>query len=564
MNLIIQVALQLRWVVLLLTLGVVGLGVWSFQQQSIDAYPDISAQMVQIITLYPGRAAEEVDRRVTIPVENAMRGVPRVETVRSRTIFGLSVVQMMFKEGTEMYWARQRVDEVLPSIVLPAGVQPTLGPPTTGYGEIYRYQLVADGTHDLTDLRTLNDWVVIRRLKTVDGVAEVANFGGYVKQYAVTFNPTELKRNGLTLADFEDAITKNNAAGGGSVISRGSMSLVVRARGEIETLEDIENIFIKSTNGTPIYLKQVGRVSIDKKVPNGIFGKDREGPSVEGIVVMRKGENPSQVLARVQDAVKELNETEMPPGVQIVPFYDRTYLIESTLDTVMHSVGLGITLVVLVLIFFLGRPAMANLVALTIPFALLFALVLMFFANIVLTWMNLATMPIGLLSIGAIDFGIIVDGTVIMAENIARRLGESGRRDARGTIAVIRGAAQDMQRPVFVSVLLIMVAFLPLLSLTRIEGHLFRPMALTILFALLGALVFRPHPGPGVRIVSVPARLPGVGKPAAALVHAPVRFHGGMAAQSTLGRGYDGAGLPGPGACPGGSAPGDRVLAVPG
>jgi cobalt-zinc-cadmium resistance protein CzcA len=480
MNAIIQAALRLRWVVLLLTLGIVAWGVWVFQHQPIDAYPDISAQMVQIITVFPGRAPEEVERQVTIPVENAMLGVPRVENVRSRTIFGLSLVQLTFEEGTDAYWARQRVTEKLGELVLPDGVQPQLGPLATAYGEIYRYELVSDGTLDLIELRTLNDWVVTRRLKRVPGVAEVANFGGYEKQFAVTFNQAQLKRFGLTLGDVEDAIKKNNAAGGGSVVSRGSMSMVVRGQGQIENVDQIQNIFIKSIGGTPIYLRDVASVSIDTKVPNGIFSKDFQDPSVQGIVTMRKGENPSQVLDRVQEAVKELNETDMPPGVQIVSYYDRTQLIEATLHTVTHSVSLGITLVVLVLILFLGRPAMALLVALTIPFALLFALVLMYLTNI----------PVGLLSIGAIDFGIIVDGAVIMAENIARRLGESGRRDARGALAVIRGAALDMQRPVFVSVMLIMVAFLPLLSLTRIEGLLFRPMAMTILFALSGALIF--------------------------------------------------------------------------
>ncbi|MGA2259486.1 MAG: efflux RND transporter permease subunit, partial [Thermoguttaceae bacterium] len=358
--------------------------------------------------------------------------------------------------------------------------QPQLGPLATAYGEIYRYELVSDGTHDLIELRTLNDWVVTRRLKRVPGVAEVANFGGFEKQFAVTFNQAQLSRFGLALGDVEDAIKKNNAAGGGSVVSRGSMSMVVRGKGQIENLDQVQNIFVKSTGGTPVYLRDIASVTIDHKVPNSIFSKDYQGPSVEGIVTMRKGENPSQVLGRVQECVKELNETEMPPGVRIVSYYDRTQLIEATLHTVTHSVSLGITLVVLVLIFFLGRPSMALLVSLTIPFALLFALVLLYLTNI----------PIGLLSIGAIDFGIIVDGAVIMAENLARRLGESGRHDARGTLAVILGAAQDMQRPVFISVSLIMVAFLPLLTLTRIEGLLFRPMALTILYALLGGLIY--------------------------------------------------------------------------
>ena len=480
MNLIVETALRMRWVVLLFTVGVIVWGIWAYLRQPIDAYPDISAQMVQIITVYPGRAPEEVERQVTIPIENAMLGVPKVQTVRSRTIFGLSLVQMTFEEGSEGYWARQRVTEKLNSVDLPDGVKPDMAPYATAYGEIYRYELVSDGTHDLVTLRTLNDWVVARHLKRVPGVAEAANFGGYEKQYTVTFSQAKLKRFGLALSDVEDAIKKNNASGGGSVVSRGSMSMVVRAKGQVEKLDEIQNIFVKSISGTPVYLKDVGAVSLDTKIPNGIFSKDYQGPSVQGIVVMRKGENPSEVLERVQQAVKELNETSVPRGVKIVSYYDRTQLIDATLHTVTHSVGLGITLVVLVLIVFLGRPAMALLVALTIPFSLLFALGMMYLSNI----------PIGLLSVGAIDFGIIVDGSVIMAENIARRLGESGRRDARGTLAIIRGAALDMQRPVFISVFLIMVAFLPLLSLTHIEGLLFRPMALTILFALSGALIF--------------------------------------------------------------------------
>ncbi len=387
---------------------------------------------------------------------------------------------MIFEEGTEGYWARQRVTEKLGDIVLPDGVSPSLGPYATAYGEIYRYELVSDGTHDLIQLRTLNDWVVTKALRRVPGVAEVANFGGYEKQFAVTFDQAKLKRFGLTFSDVEDAVKKNNLAGGGSVVSRGSMSMVVRGKGQLDNLAQMQEIFIKSISGTPIYLKDLATVDIDTKVPNGIFCKDYQAPSVEGIVLMRKGENPSVVLKSVQDAVKQLNEATMPPGVKIVSYYDRTHLIDATLHTVTHSVGMGITLVVIVLIFFLGRPAMALLVALTIPFSLMFAITLMYLSNI----------PIGLLSIGAIDFGIIVDGSVIMAENIARRLGESGRRDIRGVTAIIRGAATDMQRPVFISVFLIMVAFLPLLSLTRIEGLLFRPMALTILFALGGALIF--------------------------------------------------------------------------
>ena len=554
MNLVIQAALRLRWVVLLLALGVVGWGVWAFQQQPIDAYPDISAQMVQIITVFPGRAPEEVERQVTIPIENAMLGVPRVETVRSRTIFGLSLVQMEFEEGTEAYWARQRVTEQIGNIDLPEGIQPQLGPLATAYGEIYRYELVSDGRYDLIALRTINDWVVTRRLKRVPGVAEVANFGGFEKQFAVTFNQAQLHRYGLALGDVEDAIKKNNAAGGGSVVSRGSMSMVVRGKGQIENLDQIQNIFVKSIGGTPIYLKDIASVTVDAKVPNGIFSKNDQEPSVQGIVTMRKGENPSRVLARVQECVQELNETEMPPGLRIVSYYDRTQLIEATLHTVTHSVSMGITLVVLVLIFFLGRPSMALLVAMTIPFALLFALVLLYLTNI----------PIGLLSIGAIDFGIIVDGAVIMAENLARRLGESGRHDARGTMAIIRGAAQDMQRPVFVAVSLIMVAFLPLLTLTRIEGLLFRPMAHDYPVCPAGRFDLRLDPRAGAGVFSFPPRLPRVGEPAPAMAHPRLRFDHRRIAQGAV-AGLHGVDCrPGAGAGRAGSPLGDRVLAVSG
>jgi len=464
-----------------MTVLVVGLGVWSFLHQRIDAYPDISAQMVQVLTTYPGRAPEEVERQVTIPIEIAMRNVPRVETIRSRTIFGLSVVQLMFEEGTENYWARQRVQEKLAGLELPEGATPELGPLATAYGEVLRYELVADGTPDLMELRTLNDWVVIPRLLRVPGVADVSNFGGYAKQYAVLLNPAQLQRFGLSLSDVVDAIKTNNASAGGSVLSRGSMSFVIRGRGSLQDTAELGAIFIKSIGGTPIYVRDVAEVGLDSMVPAGIFSKDRTDESVEGIALLRKGENTSEVLEKVKAAVEELNTSGLSEGVRLVPFYDRTFLVQSTLHTVAHSVLLGITLVVLVLLLFLGRPVMAAMVALTIPFSLLFALILMHFVNI----------PIGLLSVGAIDFGIIVDGTVIMADNIARRLGEASRGGSpHSVIKTVLAAALEVERPVFFSILMIIGAFLPLLTLTRIEGLLFRPMALTIVFALIGALLF--------------------------------------------------------------------------
>lgn len=478
---LIETALRLRWLVLLVVLAIGAGGIYSFRKQPIDAYPDISAQMVQIITVYPGRAPEEVERQVTIPIEVAMRTVPKVETIRSRTIFGLSVVQLIFEEGTESYWARSRVQEQLAQVELPEEAQAELGPLATAYGEVYRYELASDGTYNLMELRELNDWVVIPRLLRASGVAEVSNFGGLEKQFAITFRPADLDRFGLSLKDVIEAIQSNNASAGGSVMQRGSMSFVIRGSGSIQTLRDIENTFVKSIGGTPVYLRDVAGVDLDHLTPFGIFSKDYHDERVEGIVLMRKGENPSRVLAQINTAVEELNATELPAGVRVAPFYDRQHLVDATLHTVSHSVLLGITLVVLVLLLFLGRPAMAALVALTIPFSLLFALILMYLTDI----------PIGLLSVGAIDFGIIVDGAVMMAEHIARRLGEARQQnDTRSIPRIVLSAAQEIERPVFFAVLIIMVAYLPLLSLSSIEGLLFRPMALTMVFALLGSLFF--------------------------------------------------------------------------
>lgn len=483
---LIEKAIRHRWLVLIASLAIAASGALAFLRLPIDAYPDIAAQTVWVVTSYPGRAPEEIERRVTIPVEIAMRNVPKVETVRSQTIFGLSLVQLIFEEGTETYWARQRVQERLAGLELPEGASSDLAPVTSPCGEILRYELVSDGTVDLMERRTLNEWVVIPRLLRVPGVADVSNFGGLAKQYAVTFQPAQLEHFGLTLDDLVSAIQGNNAAAGGSVLQRGSMSLVIRSAGLLETVAQIENIFVKSVGGTPVYLKDVAAVGPAAMTRSSIYSKDRTDESIEGIVLLRRGENPSQVLVGVKEAISELNESELPKGVRIAPFYDRQHLVDSTLHTVAHSVSLGITLVVLVLLLFLGHPSMAALIAITIPFSLLCALVLMYLTDI----------PIGLLSVGAIDFGIIVDGAVIVGENIARRLGEATRAAAaRGAsrpdvFGVVLQAAREVERPVFFSMLMVIAAYLPLLSLTSIEGLLFRPMALTMVYALGGALLF--------------------------------------------------------------------------
>ncbi len=481
MTQLLNLAMHYRLTVLGAAFVVIILGLWSFSRMQIDAYPDISSQMVQIITVYPGRAPEEVERQVTIPVEIQMRNVPRVVNIRSRTIFGLSVVQMTFEEGVEGYWARQRVQEKIGNIDLPDGASAELAPYATAYGEIMRYELVSDGRYDLTDLRSINDWVVTPRLLRASGVADVSNFGGYEKRYAILMNPTQLQRFGLSLNDVVDAIQTNNESAGGSVLSRGSMSFVIRGRGALQDVSEIGNIFIKSLGGTPIYVRDVADVEVDAKIPAGILSKDSKDQSIEGIVLMRRGENTSDTLSSVKAIIADLNAVDLPEGVNVVPFYDRSMLVDNTLHTVGHSVLLGISLVTAVLLFFLGRPSMAFLVALTIPFSLLFALVIMNFLGI----------PIGLLSIGAIDFGIIVDGSVIMAENIAHRLHDVTKKNGpTGVVKTVLLGALQVERPVFFSILMIVGAFLPLLTLTHIEGLLFRPMALTILFALFGAMLY--------------------------------------------------------------------------
>src|SRR5262245_21616801 len=354
---LIRIAMDYRWVVLVLAIAICGFGVWSFTQQPIDAYPDISAQTVTVIATYPGRAPEEVERQVILPLEISLRGVPRATTIRSRAIFGLAGVQVSLEEGVENYWARQRVQERIGDAAVPDSVKPQLQPLVNGYGEIYRYELVSDGTVDLMELRTLNDWVVVPRLLKVPGVGDVSIFGGPVKQFAITFLPAQLERYGLSLNDVVEAIKSNNNTSGGSVMNRGSMSFVIRGSGALERASQIENVFLKSIGGTPIYVKDVASVGLDARLPGGIYRKDTADASVEGVVIMRKGENPSIMLGRVKEAIDELNNTILPPGVKIVPFYDRSVLVKNTLDTVSHSVLLGITLVVLVLLLFLGRPS---------------------------------------------------------------------------------------------------------------------------------------------------------------------------------------------------------------
>jgi len=487
----IELAVRNRLVVITLAILIGAAGVWSFTTMPIDAYPDISAQQVLVITPFPGRAPEEIERQVTIPIELAMGSVPSLDVIRSRTIFGLSVVSLVFEEGVDKYFARQRVQERLAAIPLPEGVTPEMGPMATAYGEIYRYVLASDRDHDVLELRTINDWQVIPRLQRTPGVAEVVNFGGLEKQFSLTLDPRRLERFGLSVAEVVDAIGSNNASAGGSVMKRGDMSFVIRGRGLLQTERDIEDSVVNTIDGAPVYLRDVATVEVVGRPPAGILGKDDQPQAVEGIVLMRRGENPSHTLARVKREVEALSK-ELPTGISVQPFYDREFLVDSTLHTVTHSVVTGVGLVLLVLLAFLGSPALATLVVLTIPFSLLFALVLMKATGI----------PVGLLSIGAIDFGILVDGAVIMVDTIAHHLTRAGGR-AKAETTILK-AAREVERPVFFSTLMIVCAYLPLVTLTSIEGLLFRPMALTVIYALVGAVLFALFVKPGLATMIIP------------------------------------------------------------
>jgi heavy metal efflux system protein len=477
----VAAAIKNRWLVLFFAILLGGLGVYSYSRMNIDAYPDISGVQVQITTTYSGRAAEEVEQQITVPLENTFASIPHHEVIRSRTIFGLSLVQVIFEPGVDDYWAREVVFQKIGDANLPPDAQASMAPLDTAYGEIYRYELLGDATHGPLELRELNDWVITPRLLKANGVAEVENFGGLGKQYSVQLDPAKLLQYGVKLQDLEAAIKANNSSGGGSLLERGSTSLVIRGLGRVKDYRELENVFVKNSSGTQVFIRDLGKVVVDHLPQTGIFGKDGAGNSVEGIVVMRRGENPSETLKNIQEAVKNLNETLLPKGVHIAPFYDRTSMIDETLHTVFHNTALGILLVVLTLFIFLGNPKIAFIVALTIPGSLLFALILM----------KLTDIPISLLSVGAIDFGIIVDGAIIVSENIIRHLHERAERekDGKSLHDVILEASHQVQKPMLFSMLIVIVAYFPLLSLQYIEGLLFRPMAITLCFALLGALL---------------------------------------------------------------------------
>src|SRR5439155_7321290 len=452
----------------------IALGIWSFQQLKVEAYPDISDTQVVVITLYPGHAAEEVEQQVTVPIEHVLNGVPSVIARRSRTIFGLSVVELTFAYGTNDYFARQVALEALRDATLPDGVTPTLGPLATPIGELYRYVVEGKGVSDI-ELREIEDWVIEPSFRQVPGIADVTPFGGLVKQYQIEIDPRALDKYNLSIGQVAQAIGANNQNAGGAMLDNGQQSMAIRGVGLIRTTEDIGAILVSATKRVPVFMRDIGQVKIGGARPTGVFGV-RQETGVEGIVLMRRGENPSEILQGVHRAVEDLNAGRLPPGVRIRGIYDRTDLIANTLRTVSHT----LLVMVAMLLLFLGSVRAALLTAITIPLSLLFAFVCMHYTGI----------PANLLSLGALDYGIIIDGTLVMVEHIVHHLGEREHDKGPAPVMVtIRNAALEVESPIFFSLLIIISAYIPLFTLERVERRLFTPMAYTVCYALLGSML---------------------------------------------------------------------------
>ena len=470
---------------LFILLGValfVGAGLWAFNNLPVEAFPDVTDTQATVIALYPGRAAEEVEKQVTIPLEVGLSGLPGAVRMFSHTQFGLSFVIITFNDSVNGYFARQQAVERLREIDFPDGVNAELAPFSTAIGEIYRYRMKGAGQGP-RELRTYQDWVVSRQLRLVPGVADVVSLGGLVKQYEVRPDLARLRDYKITLSQLSQAITRGNANAGGSYVEQGRQQYLIRGLGLFQGAEDIENVVIDTRGGTPILVKNVAKVQIGSVPRQGVAGQDDEDDVVTGVVLMRRGENPSEVLKLVRAKIDQLNETGLPGGVKIAPIYDRTWLIGKTLTTVFSNLLEGALLVSFVLWLFLGNVRAAFIVAVTIPLALLATF-------LGLTWIGI---PANLLSLGAMDFGIIVDGAVIVVENVFRRLTEETH--AKGTLDdhtrkhAILEAAVEVGRPTLFSMLIIIAAHLPIFTLQRHEGRIFAPMAYSVVSALVGALV---------------------------------------------------------------------------
>lgn len=477
---IVFTAIQKRWLMLALfsLLGV--FGYYSWTQLSVEAYPDIADVTSQVVTQVPGLAAEEVEQQITIPIERALNGMPGMHVMRSKSTFGLSMITIVFNDGVDDYFARTRIQERLSDVELPYGASPGLDPLTSPTGEVFRY-IIESNRHDLRELTDLQNWLIIPKIKQVSGVADVTNFGGITTQYQIELDPRKLEQYQLSIDEVVETIARNNANAGGSILNRGDLGYVVRGIGLVKNLEDIGRIVVKSEKGVPILLNDIGKLKYGNLERKGILGyTDRRrdySESIEGIVLLLKRENPSDVLAGINKTVDELNNGLLPEGVKIHAFLDRTSLVKTTLTTVSHTLLEGMALVIIVLIIFLGSWRGALLVAITIPISLLIAFILMKLTNI----------PANLLSLGAIDFGIIVDGAIVMMETILKNREDNPTETLQEKSIADR--AFEVAKPIFFATLIIITAYLPLFAFERVEKKLFTPMAYTVGYALIGALL---------------------------------------------------------------------------
>jgi cobalt-zinc-cadmium resistance protein CzcA len=475
---IVSISLHQPVLIGLLLVLFIGAGVAAFRSLPVEAFPDVTDVQVTVISLFPGHAPEEVEKQVTVPLEIELSGLPNAIRMFSHTQFGLSYIILTFDDNASDYFARQQVLERLQGVELPDGVQPQLAPLSTAIGEIYRYRIAGKGLSP-TDLRTLQDWVVSRNLRLIPGVADVVSFGGFIKQYEVTVNTAQMKSYNVTLQQVFTALGRGNANAGGSFMEHGEQQYLIRGIGMLRSGDDIGDIVVAERNGTPLLIRDIAAVRVGAVPRQGIVGQDDDDEIVSGIVLMRKGENPSEVLAAVKERVAALNVSILPKPAQIVPFYDRTTLIETTLSTVFHNLLEGALLVTVVLYIFLGNLRAAGIVAVVIPLSLLATFL----------GLRIRGIPANLLSLGAMDFGIIVDGAVIVLENIYRRLSEHHDHH-RVAKAEILDAAVEVGRPTLFSMLVIIIAHVPIFTLQRHEGRIFAPMAYTVVSALIGSLLF--------------------------------------------------------------------------
>ncbi len=474
---VVSFALAQRFLVVMASIALMFCGAWAFSKLPIDAYPDLSPPHVEIVSQWPGHAAEEVERLITIPLEVEMNGIPNLEALRSISLYGLSSVQMNFQYDADPYFVREQAFERVGNATVPQGVTPGMSPLFSPSGLIYRYVLQSpDRTPQ--DLKTIEDWVLERRYRSIEGVADDSGFGGTQMQYQVILDPNKLFAYGVSVPLVLQQLGANNSNAGGGFYSQGGQFYYIRGLGLVRDLKDIGNIVLVARGGIPVYVKDVAKVEIGHAPRLGQFGYMNQDDAVEGVILMRVGEQAQVVLKRVEEMTDDLNRHVLPPDVKIVPFYDRSGLIEETTRTVEANLLRGMVLVLIILGLFLFSVRTALIVAATIPFALLFSF-------ICLDWRHI---PANLLSIGAIDFGIIVDGAVVMVENIFRELAEREGQQYR-VIDVIRAAAHDVERPIFYAVAVIIAGYLPIYALTGPSLRLFAPMADTMAFALLGALI---------------------------------------------------------------------------